>query len=262
MSNTSQGPGWWQASDGRWYPPQGSQPEAQVSPSQVTATPVQASWTTMQVTGPLILASSDYEYAVYDQNQTYGRWPKSDTGKKYATETFEAHSKSVAHGLAYTATGYRDPATAGLPVEPVIKSQSYAAPLSYVGSTRRLIAWATKFGERSGGLAVVGWTLAIITMILAWVFVTAWYLVIFGLFGVFVIPYRLIRRSQRKSTHVQRTMLATQQAMLQQQQQTIIQQSAVYQPTAAYQQAVSPAPPAAIPSTQVPPNLPPPPSQS
>ena len=30
MSDTSQGPGWWQASDGKWYAPQG-QPEPQIS---------------------------------------------------------------------------------------------------------------------------------------------------------------------------------------------------------------------------------------
>lgn len=32
MSDTSQGPGWWQASDGKWYPPEqasGSAPQAQ-----------------------------------------------------------------------------------------------------------------------------------------------------------------------------------------------------------------------------------------
>lgn len=28
MSDTSQGPGWWQADDGKWYPPQGAAPGA------------------------------------------------------------------------------------------------------------------------------------------------------------------------------------------------------------------------------------------
>lgn len=28
MSDTSQGPGWWQASDGKWYPPEQQQPQA------------------------------------------------------------------------------------------------------------------------------------------------------------------------------------------------------------------------------------------
>lgn len=35
MSDTSQGPGWWQASDGRWYPP-----ESQPAPGPVTKGPV------------------------------------------------------------------------------------------------------------------------------------------------------------------------------------------------------------------------------
>lgn len=35
MSDVSQGPGWWQASDGKWYPPEqapGAQPQAPVTP--------------------------------------------------------------------------------------------------------------------------------------------------------------------------------------------------------------------------------------
>jgi len=32
MSDVSQGPGWWQASDGRWYPPQSVPPAAPVAP--------------------------------------------------------------------------------------------------------------------------------------------------------------------------------------------------------------------------------------
>ena len=43
MSDTSQGPGWWLASDGRWYPPEqapGTPPS--VAPQSVTSNPVQA----------------------------------------------------------------------------------------------------------------------------------------------------------------------------------------------------------------------------
>jgi GAF domain-containing protein len=60
-------------------------------------------------------------------------------------------------------------------------------------------------------------------------FVACWYIVVFGLFGVFTFPFRLMRRSQRKSQHVQQVSLATQQAMFaQQQQQMYAQQQALW----------------------------------
>ena len=76
-------------------------------------------------------------------------------------------------------------------------------------------------------------------------------LTIFGLFGLLMIPWRLIRRSQRKNLHVQQTSLATQQAMLQQmatQQQQIQRQ----------QQGHFPPPPGQIVPPNAPPAIPPP----
>jgi len=212
-------------------------------------------WTILAAAGPLLLASSEDEYAVYDDRRTYGRWPKTDEGYRFASETYSAHGQSLAHGVAYVTTGYQDPARLGLPTDPVLKSQTYSAPLSYVGSTRRLIAWAAKAAKRSPVFALLAWTLAVITMLLAWAFVTCWYVVVFGLFGIFMIPYRLVRRSSRKSQHIQRTALATQQAMLQQQQ-AMIQQLAQQQAYLASGQA-PPFPPPGAGQVQPPP-LPPP----
>ena len=40
MSDTSQGPGWWQASDGKWYPPEQAQPAAaSPAPAGASGTP-------------------------------------------------------------------------------------------------------------------------------------------------------------------------------------------------------------------------------
>ena len=39
MSDTSQGPGWWQASDGKWYPPQGAAATPPPPPSAPTGAP-------------------------------------------------------------------------------------------------------------------------------------------------------------------------------------------------------------------------------
>ena len=54
MSDYSQGPGWWQASDGKWYPPQ--------NPAPATAAPYSApaggyAYTTAPKTNPLAIGS-------------------------------------------------------------------------------------------------------------------------------------------------------------------------------------------------------------
>lgn len=191
---------------------------------------VAQAWKVLASNGALALGQSANEYAVYNQNSFLGTWPLSEEGYKYAVQTYEAHLQSPAHGVAYTATGYRDPERMGLPTDPALKSKTYSSPMSYIGSTRRIVAWSRKLAERSPAFAVLGWILGIVAMLFMWSFLLFWYVVIFFLFGIFVIPYRLIRRSQRKNLHVQQTSLATQQAMLQQiavqQQQMQMQQAA------------------------------------
>jgi heme/copper-type cytochrome/quinol oxidase subunit 2 len=108
------------------------------------------------------------------------------------------------------------------PTQPVVAKKSYSSALSYVGTTRRTTAWVRKVGSGSAAAAIAAWTAAVCFLSLMYVFLVAWYVVVFGLFGVFMFPYRLIRRSQRKSHHVQETQLATMQAMLVQQQQALI----------------------------------------
>jgi hypothetical protein len=207
-------------------------------------TPVQPKqeWSPVATDGNLFLSRSALEFAVYDRQHNYGRWPLTDEGYYYACQTYEAHRQSRAHGMAYTATGYQDPIRLGLPTQPAVKSQSYGAPLSYIGGTRRILAWATATEQRSPTLTTLVWVGAVLAMVVLWAFLVFWYFFIFGLFGVFVIPYRLVRRSQRKSVHIQQTSLATQQAMLQQvaaQQQAILQHQAIVQ---GQQQAAYPAP--------------------
>ena len=79
-------------------------------------------------------------------------------------------------------------------------SKTYAAPLSFIGAFRRLKAWAA--GSPARMLAfpwiLAGW----------WVAVLAWYLLLYNPVTIWVFaPFRLIRRSQRKSLHVQEQML-------------------------------------------------------
>jgi Flp pilus assembly protein TadB len=84
--------------------------------------------------------------------------------------------------------------------------------MSFVGSTRRMVTWGSR--DRSTGASVTVWAAVALGLILVWAFLGLWYFIIFGAFGIFVFPYRLIRRSQRKSAHLQRVQLATMQAMM------------------------------------------------
>ena len=76
---------------------------------------------------------------------------------------------------------------------------TYASPLSFVGSTRRLIGLA----RRQPWL----WPIVLVAIPAAWLFLVVWYVIVFGLFGLVTIPFRLIRRGQRKSLALQRTQL-------------------------------------------------------
>ena len=152
----------------------------------------------------------------------------------------------------------------GLPSRPVVESRTYASPMSYVGSTRRLIRWANGVGQSSPAVGALAWTLAIFALIVMWfVVLPVWYFVTVFLFGVFMIPYRLIRRSHRKQEHLQATQLATMQVMLQQQQQQLRQQQAMAPQTVNVGQQVAAAPASAMPSQPLapPPQAPPSPPQ-
>lgn len=68
-----------------------------------------------------------------------------------------------------------------------------SAPLSYAGSGARI--WRLARRPTSRTLAHVGLvTAAVVLVIAAWILVTAWYVV----WGLLLVPYRLVRRGQRK----------------------------------------------------------------
>ena len=114
-----------------------------------------------------------------------------------------------------------EPSAAGIiPDTPIMRKQTYASPMSYVGITRRSTAWVRRVGTDRWrtGLAVIAVGLFLAVM---YVVLLGWYFIIFVLFGVFTFPYRLVRRSHRKQEHMQKQQLATMQAMLIQQQQAL-----------------------------------------
>lgn len=76
-----------------------------------------------------------------------------------------------------------------------IKSEDVvlSAPLSFIGSAQRIIKITHVDNVFLKWLLLM--PIAILIIIYAWVFILFWYL----LFGVWLVPYRLVRRSQRKS---------------------------------------------------------------
>ena len=70
-----------------------------------------------------------------------------------------------------------------------------SAPTSFSGSAARI--W--KMTDVNN--AAVKWLLlvpiALCLVLMAWSLVAIWYVIIFGLFGIFVIPFRLLTRSGR-----------------------------------------------------------------
>lgn len=68
-----------------------------------------------------------------------------------------------------------------------------SAPMSYHGSAARIWKITRRGGDQWWAIMAIG-ALAAFLIAFAWVGVTCWYL----FFGILLVPYRLIRRGQRK----------------------------------------------------------------
>ena len=78
------------------------------------------------------------------------------------------------------------------------------APTSFKGAAKRifkLIDTADRIENKwvRGITKVFLWFLALNITVFSWIFVAMWYFVIFYLFGLLVIPFRLFTRSNRKA---------------------------------------------------------------
>jgi Flp pilus assembly protein TadB len=97
----------------------------------------------------------------------------------------------------------------------VMGSRTYSAAFSYIGSTRRIIAATRRAVATSHpAVKVLVWAMAIVVLIVVWALVTCWYVVTFGLLWFVMIPWRIIRRGQRRNRHLmeQQTTLMRQMA--------------------------------------------------
>jgi len=70
-----------------------------------------------------------------------------------------------------------------------------SSPLSFSGSVKRI--WKITDVDNPAIKALLG-LVAVVPILFAWVFVAFWYVLIYVVFGILFIPYRLLRRSSRK----------------------------------------------------------------
>lgn len=75
----------------------------------------------------------------------------------------------------------------------------YASPLSFSGSGSRLTTWGKRASlNRPPWIQISIWILVVSAITVVWALVFSWYVLIYTMFGLWVIPYRLIRRGQRR----------------------------------------------------------------
>jgi hypothetical protein len=67
-----------------------------------------------------------------------------------------------------------------------------SAPMSYLGSAQRI--WRLRRNVTPGWQLTAATAATVMLVVLVWAFVTVWYLI----WGILLIPYRLLRRGQRK----------------------------------------------------------------
>lgn len=73
----------------------------------------------------------------------------------------------------------------------------YAAPMSFVGSANRIARWPQSV-EHPGWRALA-WLGAVLTILMVWTLVVAWYVMAFMVAGPWLFVYRLLRHGQRWS---------------------------------------------------------------
>jgi len=110
-----------------------------------------------------------------------------------------------------------------IPDAPMMKKQTYASPMSYIGSARRIWSLTRRWGSGNPVVAGLAWLFMALAIPTMWTVVTVWYFVTLLLFSWLLFPFRIIRRSHRKQEQLQRQQLATMQAMMIQQQQALQQ---------------------------------------
>lgn len=133
----------------------------------------------------------------YDPRQQYQQPPQYYDPRQPAAPGMQYAPPQYAQAAQYAADADR----------PVLQKRSYSSPLSFTGATSRIIRAASRIENQglSVTVLVADW---LIVLPFVWSFIVIWYTVIFGLFGIFAIPWRLHRRSQRRAQHLAEAQLS------------------------------------------------------
>ena len=94
---------------------------------------------------------------------------------------------------------------------PILDKRSYSSPMSFVGATSRL--WRLTDTEHTWTKITMATLLIFLIYPFVYTALAGWYVLIFGVFGVFVIPWRLQRRAERRADHINEAQLAALQGM-------------------------------------------------
>jgi Flp pilus assembly protein TadB len=94
---------------------------------------------------------------------------------------------------------------------PQLDKRTYVSILSFVGITRRATA-SMRRSKSHGVVRGLLWALIVLYLVLMYALILCWYALLCGLFFI-VIPWRIMRRHQRKSPHLQQAQLAALQSI-------------------------------------------------
>lgn len=86
----------------------------------------------------------------------------------------------------------------------MVSQRTYASPMSFTRSTKSTVVWARRTLDRNPApwFRIIVGTGVVLILALMWSFLVMWYMLAFFFFGLWVIPFRLIRRGQRRRNDV------------------------------------------------------------
>lgn len=91
--------------------------------------------------------------------------------------------------------------------KPTLERRAYSSPLSFTGATSRVIGGCSRVQPAWWSVTLLVIVCALVVPVI-WALLAVWYVLIFGVFGLLVIPWRLHRRSQRRAQHLAEAQLS------------------------------------------------------
>jgi Domain of unknown function (DUF4190) len=180
VSDTSQGPGWWLASDGRWYPPEQAPGPLPATPeAQTPIAPGRSVPASIPASGPSVPPAVPGDGFLAEPHPGAPPSDASGAGAAWSPPTSDGYgSPPVGNGLG------PPPAAPGYGPPPAPPAYGYAPPATGYGYQPGYPNYGFVPAPRTNGFAI-----ASLVCSLLW---------IFGLSGVLAIVFGFIARSQIK----------------------------------------------------------------